>query len=118
MAAACASSATLQVTLIARCPAERKPFGRRAQRVLVYIDKNDGGASLGECLRGREPDAGARAGDKGDLILKIINRIHSLVSSLMYVGLDSGHADGAPHSSSFSRIAFGSAQRRLTQSCR
>jgi len=99
-------------------PGRRKPFGRRAQRALVNIDKNDGGASLGECLRGREPDAGARAGDKGDLILKIINRIPSLVSSLMYVGLDSGHADGEPHSFSFSRIAFSSAQRRLTQSCR
>jgi hypothetical protein len=27
----------------------------------------DGGACLGECLRGRKPDAGARASDKGDL---------------------------------------------------
>src|SRR4029077_8111476 len=89
-------------------PGRGKPPGCDTQRALVNIDENDGGASLGECLRGREPDAGARAGDKGDLILKIINRIHSLVSSLMYVGLDSGHADGEPHSSSFSRIAFSS----------
>jgi len=59
------------------------PLGRDAQRALVNIYENDGGASLGECLRGREPDAGARAGDKGDFILKIINRIYSLVSSLL-----------------------------------
>jgi hypothetical protein len=74
-------------------PGRRKPLGRGAQLALVNIDENDGGAGLGECLRGREPDAGASTGDKGDLILKIINRIHSLVSSLMYVGLDSAHAD-------------------------
>jgi hypothetical protein len=47
-----------------------KPLGRDAQRALVNIDENDGGASLGECLRGREPDAGARAGGKVDFILK------------------------------------------------
>ena len=64
--------------------------GRGAQRVLVDIDENDRGARLGECLRGRESDAGAGAGDKGNLALKIINRIHVLVSSFMYACLDSG----------------------------
>lgn len=72
--------------------------GRGAQRVLVDIDENDRGARLGECLRGRESDAGAGAGDKGDLALKIINRIHVLVSSFLYAGLDSGDAAGDPHS--------------------
>lgn len=40
---------------------------RGTQRVLVDIDKNDRGARLGECLRGRGSDAGTGAGDKGDL---------------------------------------------------
>jgi hypothetical protein len=78
--------------------------GRGAQRVLGDIDESDPGARLGECLRGRESDAGAGAGDKGgDLALKIINGIHLLVSSFMYVGSDSGDAVRDPHSAFLGR---------------
>lgn len=78
--------------------------GRGAQRVLVDIDENDGGARLGECLRGRESNAGAGTGDKGDLALKIINRIHLLVFSFLDAGSDSGDAAGDPHSASVFRL--------------
>ena len=61
-------------------------LSRDAQRVLVDIDEDDRGARLGECPGGRESDAGAGAGDKGDLALKIINRFHVLVSSFMMLG--------------------------------
>jgi hypothetical protein len=78
--------------------------GRGAQRVLVDIAENDRGARLGECLRGRESDAGTAAGDKGNLALKIINWIHVLVSSIMYVGSDLGDAVGDPQSTSLFRL--------------
>ena len=64
-------------------PGRGQRLGRGAQRVLVDVDEHDGGARLDECLRGRAPDAGARAGDKGDLTRKIIYRImFSLLFSL------------------------------------
>ena len=88
--------------------------GRGTQRVLVDIDENDRGARLGECLRGRESDAGAGAGDKRDLALKIINRIHGLVSSFLYVGLDSGDAVGDPHSASLFRLQAFLGRQQIT----
>ena len=76
-AATCSSSDTSQTTPSAWWPAEVSSVGRGPERLLVAVGEHDGGAGLGERLRGGEPHARGGAGDERHPVGEVVRRVRS-----------------------------------------
>ena len=58
-----------------------------AKRLLVYVGEHNGGTRLSEGLCGGEPHARTGTGNKGNLALEVVRRVHECIASISYVSV-------------------------------